>query len=112
MSRIRYIILLTLLSSTVKFSLGDVWDTGLMCHKANVAGHAFEKPFLSENLFCLFSVFTSEQDDKSKHNSGLSQSATGFSSLFGCYGVGKIIPKAGVSSFIIFESDSSPPHLI
>jgi len=95
----------------VKFS-----DCGVM-HSRSIgantieAKHVYEKPLSAEDLFYQFSSIIGEQNDETKHALGLSQPAVGFSFLFESYGAGKITQKAGASSFILFETDSSPPYL-
>lgn len=110
MSKIWYILVLAMLSLMVKFADGNVVHARSNAPNASRANHTVEKGSDIEHSFYQLVSIIGEQNDETKPDLGVSLSTVGFRVLFENYGAGKITQKAGASSFILFEADSSPPY--
>jgi len=112
MHKIWYIFAMTFLSLMVKVSDSPRSSTGVLCDNMYVNEYSFDNPFSAEDTAFHLSSLVGEKDDETKSDFILSPPSIGFSFLFERFNGGKITQKAAVLSFILFETDSSPPYLL
>jgi len=112
MRKIWYIFAMTLLSLMVKVSDSALLPARALCDITYVSEYSFENPFSANDSLLHLSSWVGEKNDETKSAYVLAQPSIGFSFLYERFNSGKITQKAGVSSFILFETDSSPPYLL
>jgi len=112
MHKIWYIFAMTFLSLMVKVSDSALLSARALCDITYVSEYSFEIPFSAKDSLLQLSSWVGEKNDETKSDFILSPPSIGFSFLFERFNGGKITQKAGVLSFILFETDSSPPYLL